>query len=338
MRAGIFNPYLDTLGGGERYTLSFAKVLLDAGYKVDVEWKDASVKKKLESRFGIDLKEINFVNNIKRGDGYDICFWVSDGSIPTLLARKNFLHFQVPFRGVGGKSLLNKMKLFRINKIICNSDFTKKTIDEEFGVKSIVVYPPVDTLKIKPKRKENLILNVARFSQLKQSKSQDVLVKTFKKMVDQGLENWKLILIGGIEVGVGDYIERLEKLAGGYPVQIIKSPDFKTLVDLYGRAKIFWSASGFGIDEEKNPENLEHFGITVVEAMAGGAVPVIFNGGGHKEIVKNGVNGFLWETGTGLVEKTLIAIKKRNHIMKESKLDSQIYSYEKFEKNIKTLL
>ena len=32
-------------------------------------------------------------------------------------------------------------------------------------------------------------------------KRQDILVETFKKMVDKGLKNWKLVLAGGSLVG-----------------------------------------------------------------------------------------------------------------------------------------
>lgn len=53
MKAAIYNPYLDTLGGGERYTLSFAKALLDKGYDVDIEWKSPGIIKLLEKRFGL---------------------------------------------------------------------------------------------------------------------------------------------------------------------------------------------------------------------------------------------------------------------------------------------
>ena len=304
MKAGIYNPYLDTLGGGERYTMTFAKVLSECGYKVDLEWKNPGIIDTLEKRFGINFKEINIVKNIKRGDGYDLCFWVSDGSIPMLRARNNLLHFQVPFHGVGGRSLINKMKLFRINKVVCNSDFTKSVIDKEYGVESIVIFPPVDTTGIKSKRKENLILFVGRFSQILQSKGQDILVNTFKKMFDAGLTDWRLILAGGVEVGVGNYIKKLRKSAEGYPIEIIESPDYKTLKDLYGKAKIFWSASGYGENEEKSPEKVEHFGITVVEAMAGKVVPVVYRAGGHKEIITDGRNGLLWNTPANLAKET----------------------------------
>lgn len=338
MKAAIFNPYLDTLGGGERYTLSFAKVLADLGYQVDIEWKNQDIKKALENRFGMNLSNINIVENVKRGDHYDLCFWVSDGSIPTLLARYNILHFQVPFHNVKGKSLINKMKFFRISKIVCNSEFTKKIIDNEYGVNSIVVYPPVDTLSIKPKRKENLILSVGRFSQILQNKGQGELIKAFQKIYDGGLSNWKFVLAGGVEVGVGDTIKVLRRLIDGYPIEIIESPDFKTLKDLYGRAKIFWSASGFGVNESRYPERVEHFGITVVEAMAAGAVPVIYSAGGHKEIIKNGENGFLWGSIHELIKKTLELIPAKKSISKNAIESAQKYSYGNFENNIKKLL
>ncbi len=337
MRAAIYNPYLDTLGGGERYTSVFAKVLVNNGYSVDLQWKDPGIKEILGNRFGINLDGVSIVKDIRRGDGYDLCFWVSDGSIPILHARKNILHFQVPFHGVGGKSLLNRMKLFRVNKIVCNSIFTKKIIDKEYGVESVVVYPPVDTLSIKPKRKENLIIFVGRFSQILQNKGQDILIRTFKKMCDGGLTDWRLVLAGGTEIGVGDYVEKLRKISLNYPIQIIESPDYKVLRDLYGTAKIFWSASGFGEKEDKNPEKAEHFGITVVEAMAGGAVPVIYAAGGHKEIVINEENGFLWNSTTNLIKKTqrLTTNSQLLHKMALSAVKSAgEYSETSFEDNI----
>ena len=109
-------------------------------------------------------------------------------------------------------------------------------------------------------------------------------------------------------MGDGGYTKNLLKISEGYPVEIVKNPDFSSLKDIYGKARIFWSASGFDEDEDKNPEKVEHFGITVVEAMAGGAIPVVYNAGGHKEIIDDGRNGFLWETAGDLrkITKKLI--------------------------------
>ena len=341
MKAAIYNPYLDTLGGGERYTMGVARALVAKDFRVDVEWKNASIKEKLEKRFGIDLSNVNFIENVNRGDGYDVCFWVSDGSIPILRARKNLLHFQFPFKDVNGKTLLNKMKFFRINKIICNSHFTKRFIDKEYGVKSIVIYPPVDVKEFRPRRKEDLIFSVGRFSQLEQAKRQDVLIKVFKKFFDSGYSDWELVLAGGTEVGVDDYVKKLRKLARDYPIRIIESPSFSQIKELYGKAKIFWMASGYGIEEKKSPKKVEHFGITTVEAMAAGAVPIIFAAGGHKEIIADGENGFLWKDTNSLLKSTKRVIEEKGLVKKlstKAKIDSRVYEYERFEKEIWDIL
>lgn len=336
MRAAIYNPYLDTLGGGERYSMTFAKVMSDNGYKVDVFWKSEDIRNELQTRFGMDLKNINFVRDVKRGDGYDILFWVSDGSIPLLRARHNFLHFQFPFKDVNGRSLMNKMKLYRIDKIICNSYFTKSIIDNEYGVNSIVIYPPVDVSGIKPKRKENIILYVGRFSQLTQAKRQDILIEVFKKF-NKTYKDWKLILAGGIEVGAKEFVNKLEKAVKGYPIELIKSPSYKEIANLYGRAKIFWSASGYGANEKKNPKEVEHFGISLVESIAGGCVPVVYSAGGHKEIIADGENGFLWKKTFELLKITKYLVSNPNNIKKISfniRKNVGVYENERFESEI----
>lgn len=341
MKAAIYNPYLDTLGGGERYTLAFASTLVKLGYSVDIQWSDKSIFEKFKDRFGISLDGFTFVEDIKRGDGYDICFWVSDGSIPTLRARQNILHFQIPFTKVDGRSLLNKMKLFRIDKIVCNSEFTKGFIDQEYGVNSSVLYPPVDTKNFKPKRKKNTIVYVGRFSNLTQVKGHDILIKAFKELLEKTSEEWELQLIGGADVGSDEYLSQLKNQSEDLPVKILEGIPFSKLTDLVGEAKIFWSAAGFGVDELINPQKVEHFGITVVEAMAASCVPIIINKGGYSEIVRHERDGYLWMTIEGLLDYTL-EVSKNYKLWKslslEAKLRSQKFSYENFEKEIRQIL
>lgn len=340
MRAAIVNPYLDTLGGGERYTLGVATSLVKMGYEVDIEWRDRNILRSLSERFGVDVGEINVKDNVNKGDGYDLCFWVSDGSIPSFRARRNFLHFQVPFQNVSGNSLLNKMKFFRVEKVICNSYLTKNVIDEEYSVKSVVIYPPVGVDRIRSRRKKNIILFVGRFSQLKQVKNQHLLIEIFKSL-SKSIKDWELVLAGGSEVGAKEYLDKIKTKAKGLNVRIIESPSFKELMFLLGEAKIFWSAVGYGVNENKNPEMVEHFGITVVEAMAAKVVPIVVAAGGHKEIIDNGVNGFLWRTKRELIRltKTLISDKKLMvSLAKNAHEASKIYKYERFEKEVSDLV
>jgi len=75
--------------------------------------------------------------------------------------------------------------------------------------------------------------------------------------------------------------------------------------------------------------------------MASGAVPIIFEAGGHKEIVKNGKNGFLWRIESELRNKTSELINdkyKLKNMANMAKRDSVKYSYERFKKEIIELI
>ena len=344
---GIYDPYLDTLGGGERYTLTVASCLSKIGYQVDIFWNDKADKKRLEERLGIKLERVNFTPDIFKKAGiikkwrilkkYDFIFYLSDGSIPFLSGQKNLLHFQVPFHGVGGRSLVNRIKLRKIKAAVCNSNFTKKFIDKEYGVSSIVLYPPINVEAFKSAEKENIIISVGRFTDLLHNKRQDVLVEAFKKL---NLKDWKLIIIGGDEEGK-KYVANLRKMAKGYPIEIITNPRFDELKIFYSQAKIFWTAAGFDINEEKEPEKVEHFGITTVEAMAAGCVPVVMKKGGQPEIVKEGINGLLWEKEKELVEKTLKLIKEPRLLEKLARAaekKSADFSEERFCQQLKEII
>lgn len=344
--AGIYDPYLDTLGGGERYCLALAELLLSLGFDVDFFWEGKDLKAEIEKRFGIKLERVNFVSmpkklfkRLKILRNYDVLFWISDGSVPLMFAKKNILHFQVPFHSVGGGNFLNKIKFRKIDFVICNSFFTKGFIDKEYRLDSKVIYPPVDVEKFKPAKKENMILSVGRFSQLLQAKNQQILINSFKNLIQKGLKNWRLLLIGGSDVGSGSLVSNLKKMVKGWPVEIKENVSFKELIDYYAKSKIFWAANGYGIDEEKNPERVEHFGITVVEAMAAGTIPLLVKKGGFKEIIEDGKSGFFWETPGELEDKTIKLIqgnlgKLRKNVVQRSKIFSKERFYEEFKKII----
>lgn len=351
-KALIYNPYLDTLGGGERYCLTLAECLLADGWDVHLPWPDQHIKEKLVNRLGLEINELevvdpnalsgNAISKLKVFRNYDFIFWLSDGSVPFLFGKKNFLHLQVPFADVRGKSLFNGLKLKFIDQIICNSGFTKRFIDKEFGVKSVVAHPPVDVEKFKPGKKEKIILAVGRFEETMQAKKQDILIKVFKKMVDGGLKGWRLLLVGGSlqKPEKNLFLKRLRGLAEGYPISFLANASFEKLKECYSKARIFWHAAGYGIDEKKEPWRVEHFGITTVEAMAAGCVPVVMDKGGLCEIVRRGA-GERWETVEELQEKTFEFInneKKLNDYSLKAQKESLKFSKINFCKQLMGLI
>lgn len=63
--AGIYDPYLDTLGGGERYCLTVAEILCKNGYDVDIFWSgEKDIIQKAQSRFDLELSSVNIVEDI----------------------------------------------------------------------------------------------------------------------------------------------------------------------------------------------------------------------------------------------------------------------------------
>jgi glycosyltransferase involved in cell wall biosynthesis len=341
-KALIFDPYLDTLGGGERYCLTVAKCLLDNGWNVDFAWDDADILDEAAKRFFLPTENINITGKkiesyssfekIFLFRKYKLCFWLSDGSVPMMLSNKNIIHFQVPF--VRKIEQTNKVKIKLIDEVVCNSRFTKKFIDKSYGVKSDVLYPPIDTNSFSPEKKTKTIIGVGRFENTMQSKKQDILIKAFKKLFNLGIKDWELVLIGGSKEKEKDnkFIIKLKKMSEGYPIKFIVNAPFEVLKKYYAESSLFWHAAGYGIDENIYPWKVEHFGMTTVEAMASGCIPLAANKGGQKEIITQKA-GFLFDTIDQLVELTKKLAENPQLLNKMSKTavkESKKYSQEAF--------
>jgi glycosyltransferase involved in cell wall biosynthesis len=323
MRIGIYDPYLDSLSGGEKYMLT-AAACLSSKNEVIIFWDDPSITEKAYKKLHIDLSKVmvkpnifsskvSFLNKLFETKKFDRLIILSDGSIPMALT-KTILHFQHPVEWVKGNDLKTNFKISKIGSVICNSMFTKKFIDKKFNIKSNILYPPcINEKEIenfssqKLSTKKNNILTVGRYSPLPEgssSKKLEIMLKVFKQMVDNGLRNWKFVAAISYLQENEKYISSLENTIKNYPIIFIRNSEYSELEKLYDEAKIYWHAAGFGENLEKHPERAEHFGITTVEAMAHKVVPVVIDRGGQQEIVDDNIDGFLWETEEELKQKT----------------------------------
>jgi glycosyltransferase involved in cell wall biosynthesis len=116
------------------------------------------------------------------------------------------------------------------------------------------------------------------------------------------MKDWKLVLVGGVEDNA--YVDELRHLAKGLPVEFEHTMSRKELLKLYGEAAVYWHAAGYGVDEAAHPEQVEHFGISTVEAMASGAVPIVIGKGGQKEVMGNKLKDFTWQTTEEAIDLT----------------------------------
>lgn len=323
MKIGLYNPYYDGLGGGERYTLTLASHW-SRDHDVSVFWDDPNILSVSEARFGLNLTRVRVTPNVfKNGNifeklwvsrHYDLIFFLSDGSIPMSWARHNILHFQVPFPSI----LTDPWKMSRYDAVICNSQFTKNTIDAEVGLKAMVIYPPVASIGLpKSVKKKKQILSVGRFTGYFASKKQEVLIDAFTKaMQHAALSGWELIFAGGLLDSDLQYFSKLKSRITGFPIRLLPNVTNDELVDLYRTSSLYWHAAGFG---ETNPVLMEHFGIATVEAMSAGSVPLVYAAGGQTEIVTDGVNGELWTSVKELVDGTIALVTDSARLKKLQK-------------------
>jgi L-malate glycosyltransferase len=186
------------------------------------------------------------------------------------------------------------------------SEFTRRWTKKWWDVDCAVQYPPVD-IRARRSEKQPIILSLGRFVPAKQYLN---LIRTFEAMTRSGLGDWSYHCLGGLD-DLGDhraYFDELQRAAGSLPVCLRVNPSRAVVESSLGSARIFWHAMGFGKDEGTEPFAMEHFGIATVEAMAWGCVPVVVNRGGQPEIVRHGIDGFLWDTLEELEQYTRLLI------------------------------
>jgi len=190
-------------------------------------------------------------------------------------------------------------------EIVSISEFTRRWMRDRWGRESHVIYPPV-AFETGGAQKEPLILSVGRFfdQRFGHSKKQIEMVRAFRALVARGLPGWELHLVGGCQQQHAEYLARVRAEARGLPVHFHIDASGRELKELYGRASIYWHATGFGESERRHPERLEHFGISTVEAMGAGAVPIVVGMGGQGEIVQHEVNGYHFRSVEDLVART----------------------------------
>jgi glycosyltransferase involved in cell wall biosynthesis len=193
--------------------------------------------------------------------------------------------------------------------VMANSEYTRGWVRSLWRTEAEVLFPPISTSSLHPAaQREHAVLSVGRFFSpgLGHAKRQLEMVEFFGRAHRSGAlpPDWRMHVVGGCEDSQRPYLAQVQAAAAGLPVDILPNAPRSVVDQLLSTASVFWSATGYGEDEQKNPWASEHFGMTTVEAMAGGCVPVVIDRAGQKEIVRQGLDGFRWSTPEELVGLT----------------------------------
>ncbi len=336
-KAALYDPYLDVLGGGERYILSILHELEEIGYEPHIFW-DSNLSEDIKKLLNIQFKSLNFRPNLfqkKQGffkklselKTFDIFLYVTDGSYFYSTAGKTYIYCMVPQKILYPASIAHKIKTAN-SKFITHSYFVQEWL-KKWGIESKVLYPfldsafidiPIDSLK-----KEKIIISVGRFFKHLHAKRHDVTIQMFKKLKTKSpaFADYKLVIAGGLKKEDTDYFEELQSMANDDDsISLIPNISHIDLIDLYKKATIYWHMAGYGIDETKHPDQVEHLGITPLEAMSAGCITFCYNAGGSKELIEDGLNGYLFKSEEELFDKSIAIVgdeTKQQTIRKQAK-------------------
>lgn len=320
---------------------------LNDAYGVEITEKNVKIKyiQSKENKNRLDSFKFQLSIN-KFTKNYDLFFYCSKGLL-TGNAKKNIaiIHFPMdkkesfptykkyPFL----KFIAQKTDLNYINKydyFIPNSNFTKYWLQQKWNIKDNkiqVLYPPVTKIKKTEEKQKNKILICSR---IEKSKKIDKLIYAYTKSNFLS-KNTKLIIAGSTKNESPEYVKYLQNINPS--VEFIFNPSREKIEDLYASSFIFWHAKGY---EELDPYQMEHFGITTVEAMSAKCIPIVINKGGQTEIVTDEC-GFKWNNLDELIKYTENIYSEKldiSSMQKNCVERSNLYSKENYQKKLLTFI
>lgn len=314
MRVGVFQPTFNVFGGGEFVAASIANTLAQNGHEVilfsNEKINQSEVKNFLGKPLHPSVKNIvppshiapkslmDFYANIFRTfilklktdiwiDVYSCCLfpWTNISYIhfPFLNSDNYKLRFPYLKRPLLLQTgalpyVFFEKNLFNSNRklVIANSQFTADELQKNSRAKSTVLYPPIPSRffndeknKITKKQKKNLVVTVSRFDPAKGLE----IIPHIASLTD---DNINFAIIGRLhhKTTLLSLQKLIKKLGLANRVKLYPNISKSELEKILERAKIYLHTK-IG----------EHFGISIIEGMAMGCVPIVHASGGTKEFV-----------------------------------------------------
>lgn len=316
--ANIVHISLNARGGGERLAVATIKAISSMGVGIELSTMEKPDMALIHNAYGTridgDIKKIRTLNILQRYSprGYSVTVNTHGDMLPFYhkdFTKKNaitYCHYPIASYLIDCgdpdySAVLQNMRLLGMapkvqnryydaarsayikmmlnSTVLTNSEFSRKAILKTFDVDSTVLHPPVDVdifrkACLASNIRDDLILVISRFHPTKKIENAIHLAKLLRQSEVGTCMN----IIGNMSPdGIG-YFNYLSDLVRHYGledfVRFEINVTFDRLLDLIRRSKVY-----------VHPLPGEPFGISTVEGMSAGMIPVVPDIGGHTEFV-----------------------------------------------------
>lgn len=312
-------------GGAEALAMTTIEALADLGFDIELALIEKPHTEKLESTYGniavSILKNVSVVHTLKsfvttKAQKYDLTINTAGDILPyfnTGFTKKRaitYCHFPLATYRIEARDpvyikFLKKMhshtnrtgyynenanlklakatyiKMVRNSTVITNSEYSRKAIRKIFNIDSIVLSPPVNidifrnsVLINSSGNRKNMILVISRLHPSKKVENSIILAKLLK----QNKIKVRTKIIGNLHPTELGYCTYLKDMVRKYNLEnyvtIHTNISFTELVELMKQCKLYLSQCPG-----------EPFGISTVEAMSAGLIPIVPDIGGQTEYV-----------------------------------------------------
>lgn len=159
--------------------------------------------------------------------------------------------------------------------ILANSEFTARAIKENIKAEAKVLYPPVSSIFfsdgiVSSEERENLIVTIGRITEDKKIET----IPEIAGIVDDKDITFIIIGYAHSRKALSRINAKIRSLNLENRIKIVMDASKEEIRRILVKAKVYL-----------HPRIVEHFGISIAEAMALGCIPIVYDVGGVKEFV-----------------------------------------------------
>lgn len=300
MKIGIIHGFVGGGGGTEKTLLALIEALVEKNHTVNlytiskpsIQISGVTIHSMLPFRLPIFGLYQRYMESrlVEKAKNDDIVFQASGGLVlPTSSDQQIIIYCHHDFQNETSKAVTKYkgiwswyyMPYYKLSQkfldqianknihLIANSKFIHDSLQKKFGKDSAIIHPPVELSEFTqsiPKKKK--IITISRYSQ---EKHLEFAIDVMKDL------DVSYTIMGNTKTRTNEiYYEQLTKKISevkNKTIALLKNMARKKIVDDLLESKTYFHAS---------PET---FGISVIESMASGCVPIVPNNSAHMETV-----------------------------------------------------